>query len=173
MSEKLQSGFGSGMEVETNTASAILLDYIEDNWPTTVGSNPNLPLKQSIDWGANPERARLPITLKTYTVFSNIRNADIGGNFFVFDVPVSIDIYARDISASAQRREPTALVAIESYLRNFISTNMLSLRDKGVNNMGISTIDYIEESPNDEQDVVWFHLVVTVRMYYSMNRVPI
>ena len=173
MSEKLQSGFGAGLEIETNTSSRILQNYIEDNWPTSVGSNPNLPLKADIDFGAMPDRTRLPITIRTYTIFSNILNADIGSNFFAFDVPVAIDIFVRDLKASAERREPTQLVAMETYLRDFISTNRLGLRGKGINNMGISSIDYIQEPPDDEQDVVWYHLVVTVRMYYHMNKVPV
>lgn len=171
MSYKLQSGFGPGMEIETNTSSAILQDYVENNWPTTPTSNPNLPVKTSIDFGALPDRAIKPITIRTYTVFSNIRYADIGANFFGFDVPVSIDVFVRDIKASAERREPTALVAIEAYLRDFISTNRLGLRDKGINNFGISTVDYIQEPPDDEEDVVWFHLVIQVRIYYTMNKV--
>lgn len=173
MSYKLVSGFGEGMEIETNTSSAILLKYIEDNWPTVPTSNVNLPIKSNIDFGAMPDRSNKPITIKTYIVFSNIVNADIGANFFGFDVPVSIDVFVRDLSASSQRREPTQLVAIESYLRDFISTNMLGLRDKGINNMHISTVDYVESPPSDEQDVVWWHLVITCRIYYTMNKIPI
>jgi hypothetical protein len=167
----LESGLGPGLEIETNSSSDILRDYIEANWPTTVGSNPNLPLKSSIDFGGSPDRTTKIITLKTYTIFSNIVNADIGGSFFSFDVPVAIDIFVRDTKASAERREPQSLVAIETYLRDFISTNRLGLRSKGINNMMVSTTDYIEEKPDNEQDVVWYHLVVTVRIYYHMRRV--
>lgn len=167
MTDKLVSGFGEGKEIEVNTSSRILQDYIRDNWTL---ANPAI---NEIDVGATPDRTIKPITLRTYTVFSNIVNADIGSNFFAFDVPVAIDVYVRDIKAMGERREPTKLVAIETYLRDFISTNRLGLRSKGINHMHVGTITYVEEPPDDEQDEVWYHLVVEVRMYFHMNRVPV
>ena len=167
----LKSGLGPGLEIEYNTSSRILQDYIELNWPeTTSASYPTLPIKSGIDWGATPDRTRLPVTLRTYTVFSNMVNADIGGNFFSFDIPVAIDIYVRDLNASAERREPTVLVAIRGYLIDFISTNRLGLRGKGINYMEISNVELVEDKQEDEEDVVWYHLVVTTRMYYKMYK---
>lgn len=168
---KLESSLGSGLEIENNTSARILQDYIEANWPTTTPSNPNLPVKSDIDFGASPDRTTKQVTLRTYTVFQNMVSADIGVNYFAFDVPVAIDVFVRDVKASANRREPTKLVAIETYLRDYISTNRLGLRNKGINNMNVRTADYIQEPPDDEEDVVWYHLVVEVRMYYHMRQV--
>lgn len=173
MSEKLEAGLGSGLEIETNTSSRILQDFIELGWPaSTLPNYPNLPLSSEVDFGAMPDRTIRGVTLRTYITYENVRAADIGSQFFSFDVPVSVDVFVRDVKASAERREPTALVAIDTYLRDYISTNRLALRSKGINNMMVSDINYISEPPDDEQDVVWYHLVVTVRMYYHMRRVP-
>jgi hypothetical protein len=167
MVDKLISGFGEGKEIEVNTSSAILQQFIKDNW--------NLldPDTTEIDWGGSPDRTVKPITIRTYTILSNILNADIGSNFFAFEVPVAIDVFVRDIKAMAERREPTKIVAIETYLRDFISTNRLALRDKGINHMHIGTVNFVDEPADDEQDEVWYHLVVEVRMYFHMNRVPV
>lgn len=165
MSEKLQSGFGPGLEIETNTESRILQNFIEDNWDLD-----SVPVEKA-DFGSTPDRTKLPITLRVYRIFSNVRNADIGSNFFDFDVPVAIDVFVRDLSAHAQRREPTLLVDIDTYLRQFISTNRLGLRSKGINHMNVESSDFIQEKGDDEKDQVWFHLVVQVRMFYHMNKV--
>ena len=167
----LKAGLGPGLEIEYNTSSRILQNYLEANWPsTTLPTYPTLPLSNQIDWGAVPDRTRLPIVLRTYTVFQNVTTADIGANFFSFDVPVAIDIYVRDLTASAERREPTALIAIRTYLIDLISTNKLGLRGKGINYIELANIEYPENDQADEQDEVWFHAVITVRMYYKMYK---
>lgn len=172
MSEKLVPALGAGLEIETNTESAILRSFLEDNWPATVlGGYPNLPLKTEIDWQADPNRIIKPIIIRTYTVFSNIVEKDIGANIFSYNCPIAIDIYVRDLKASSERRDPTMLVAIETYIRDLISTNRLALRSKGIHSMEIDQITYVDEPPDDEEDVVWYHLVVQVRMHWHMNRV--
>jgi hypothetical protein len=175
MTEKLISGLGSGLEIEVNTASTILLEFIKNGWPATVEVNPNpiLPLKASVDFGATPDRTSKGVTLTTYVIFSNIYNSDVGSRVFGFDIPVAIDIFVRDITAASKRIEPPVLVAIETYLRDYITTNRLALRNKGINNMNVSSVEAIPEPPSDENDVTWFHMVVTVRMYYHMTRATV
>lgn len=167
MSEKLVAGLGEGLEIETNSESAILLNFIRDNWDLDGLA------ASKVGFGSYPDRTKLPVTLRTYRIYSNIRDADVGSKTYRFDVPVAIDIYVRDVTASAQRREPNVLISIETYLRQFISTNRLGLRDKGINNIQLVTAEYLNEPVSSTKDEVYYHLVMTVRMYYHMQRVPI
>lgn len=167
----LRAGLGAGLEIETNTESRILQDWIEIGWPTSSPAEyPGLPAKADVDFGAYQERIVKPVTLRTYTVFSNIIEIDIGHNMIKYNVPVAVDVYVRDIKASAERREPTKLVAIETYIRDYISTNRLGLRSKGIHNIELDDITRVEEPPDDEEDVVWYHTVFQVRMHWHMNR---
>ena len=162
-----------GAEIEINTESAILLNYIKSTWPTVeLEEYPGLPIKTKIDWQADPNRIIEPVAIRTYTVISNIREKDIGANILEYDCPVGVDIFVRDLDATSQRIEPTQLTAIESYLRDLISTNRLALRNKGIHSMGLEDIIHAYESPTNEEDPVWWHSVVQVRMCYYMNRLP-
>jgi hypothetical protein len=166
--EKLQSGY-PGTEIETNTEAKILLAFIKDNWDLN-----SVPVAK-IDFGAHPTRTNRDNTLNTYRVISNIYDADVGAHVYKFDVPVAIDVYVRDAKSIGLRNNPSPrLVNIETYLRNFIAVNPLGLRSKGVNNMMLTTVRYVEE-PRDEisSQNVWYHLVMIVRMYFHMFRVPI
>lgn len=170
MTEKLVSGFGEGEEIETQTESELLLAYLKNNWPTETPYLVNLPINSNIDFGTSPDRTNKSVTLNVYRIFSNVIDKDIGSYTYMFDVPVAIDVFVRDITAQAQRREPTALVAIEMFLRDFIANNRLGMRDKGINNMRLIGSEYIEEPIDDGNDTVWYHLVVTVRIYYHMHK---
>jgi len=172
MSEKLESGLGAGLDIEQDSASKILQDYIKDNWPDTVQSNPDLPVKDRIDFGAWPDRTNKTITLRCYRVVTNVYDQDVGSHMYHFDIPVAVDIYLRDLKAIGARQESVRMIAIENYLRDFITLGRLALRDKGVDHIDLVNSEVIPEPP-DQISEVWFHLVVTVRMYYWMNRVPV
>ena len=171
MSEELKSGLGPGLDIEQDSASKILQDYIKLNWPT-VQTNPDLPLQDKIDFGAWPDRTNKTITLRCYRVVTNVYDQDVGSHMYAFDIPVAVDIYLRDIKAPGLRQESLRLIAIETYLRDFTILNRLGLRDKGVDHIDLVNSEVIPE-PLNETSEVWFHLVVTIRMYYWMNRVPV
>lgn len=166
--EKLQSGT-PGSEVETNTEAKILLAFIKNNWDLS-----GVPAIR-IDFGAHPTRTTKDTTLNTYRIISNIYDADVGSHVYRFDVPVAVDVYVRDAKAVGLRNNPSPrLVSIETYLRNFFSVNRLGLRDKGINNISLSAVRYPQE-PSDEYtgQSVWYHMIMTVRMYFHMFRVPV
>lgn len=167
MSEKLVSGY-PGSEIETNTEAKILLAFIKESW--NLASIPAI----RIDFGAHPTRTVKDTTLNTYRIISNIYDADVGSHVYKYDVPVAIDVYARDAKAVGKRDNPSPrIVAIEVYLRDLISTNRTTLRSKGINNMMVTSVRYPDE-PRDEsaQQSVWYHLIVTCRMYFHFFRVP-
>ena len=165
MSYHLESSAGTGLEIEDNTPSRILQDFIRDNW-----TNDTIPISD-VDFGSIPDRTTKVLTVRVYPII-DFQRPDIGSTYFSFEVPVAIDVWCRDVSAQAERREPTLLVNMNTYLRDFISTNRLGLRSKGINNMTLEESRIIPDDPDDEQDTVWFHLVVQVRMKYYMKKVP-
>lgn len=167
MSEKLISGFGSGKEIESNSSSRILQDYIKNSWSSVD------VLATDIDFGASPDRTNKAITLLVTRTIDHVTTKDIGSHMFGYEVPMSVDVWVRDTSAQAQRREPTRLVQIDTYLRDFISTNQIGLRSKGINYMEHEGSMIVPDQPSDEKDTGWYHLVVGVRLYYTMNRVPV
>lgn len=169
MADKLISSV-PGSDIETKTEAKILLDYIKNNW-TLTGTTAS-----TIDFGAHPSRSKKAITINCYRIFSSIYDENVGGQVYGFDVPVAIDVYVRDIKAEGLKDEPAPkLVAIDNYLRQFISVNRLGLRNKGINNMMISRIEYPDEPSKSitGEQTVWYHLVTQVRLYYNMFRVPL
>lgn len=170
MVDKLVAALGEGEEIETQTETQLLLDFIKQNWPISNPYITGLPVKSDIDFGASPDRTSKSITISTYRIFSNVIDKDIGSYTYMFNIPIAIDIFVRDVTAQSERREPTKLTLIESYIRDFITGNRLGLRNKGINNMRLDNVEYVEEPPDDEKGNVWFHLVVSVRIFYHMHR---
>lgn len=172
MAERLQSGIAPGSEIETDAEKTILLDFIRDNWSMTdVGFT-----SDRIDWGAHPSRTTKGITLNCYRIFGNIRNKDVSSHCYYFDVPLAIDVYLRDAKAEGSKDEPSPnLIKIENYLREFILVNRMTLRSKGVNNIMLDNAVYPADRGGAESDQqkVWYHLVMQVRMVYHMFRIPV
>lgn len=170
MVDKLISSI-PGSEIESKTEAKILLNSIKDNWALTGTA------ASTVDFGAHPSRSKKAITINCYRIYSSMHHENVGGQVYGFNVPVAIDVYVRDIKAEGLRDEPAPkLVAIDNYLREFILVNRLSLRNKGVSSMTIDRIEYPDEpapTSGGEAQRVWYHLVVTVRMYYNMFRVPV
>jgi hypothetical protein len=170
MADKLISSV-PGAEIETKTEAKILLEFIKNNWALVDTA------ASTVDFGAHPSRTKKAITINCYRIYSNMYKESVGGQVYGFSVPVAIDVYVRDIRAEGLRDEPAPkLVTIDNYLREFILVNRLSLRNKGVNNITIERIEYPDEpapTAGSEAQRVWYHLVVTARMYYNMFRVPV
>ena len=174
MPDKLVSGT-PGSQIETGSEKTILLDFIKENWIMDVVNGPAFE-SANIDWGAHPSRTTKGITINCYRIFSNIRDKDVSSHVYYFDVPVAIDVYLRDVKAEGQRNEPSPkLILIENYLREFILTNRITLRSKGINNIMLSNVTYPEEPAPEGSEIqrVWYHMVAEVRMYYHMFRIPI
>lgn len=164
---KLTSSFGTGSEIETKTPSLILQEYIQNNWPV-LPADPLLPKKADIDFGAHPNRTNRSTTLRVYPVIY-MENMLLGGQDYQYRVPLSIDIYLRDGDAESERREPTSLVKIQLYLREFLSINRLGLRNKGINNMVVTEVNPLGKDPDVESGQNWWHTVVTVVANYWMR----
>lgn len=171
MAEKLVSGLAPDVAdgVEQSSEASILSKFIKNNW--SLASIP----ASSIDWQAHPSRTTKAITLNCYRIISNIYDKDVGSHAFYFDVPVAVDVYVRSApnrgkKDTVEQPEPK-IVQIDNYLREFISVNRCGLRNKGVNNIMISRIQYPDE-PAETQSV-YYHLVTTVRMSYHMFRIPV
>lgn len=168
--DKLISGIAPGGEIETGSERNILLDFIRDNWDMSGEF-----ATENIGWGAHPSRTTKAITLNVYRIISSIRDKNVGSNCYYFNVPLAIDVYVRDIKAEGQRNEPSPkLIEIENYLREFILTNRITLRSKGINNIMLENPVYPEEPAPEgsEYQKVWYHLVMNVRLLYHMFRVP-
>lgn len=165
MSEEEQLvGSPSASDIETKTESKILLDFIKANW-TMDGT-----AVSSIDFGAHPSRTTKGRTINCYRIFSNVRDDNVGATVYAFDVPVALDVYVRDVKAAGMKDVPAPkLVAIVSYLRDFVSANRIALRDKGINNMMMTRIEY----PDEPADSAWHHAVLQVRIYYHKFKVTI
>lgn len=172
MSERLQSGIAPGSDIETDAEKKILLDFIRDNW-NMIGDE---FASSRIDWGGHPSRTTKGITLNCYRIFSNVRNKNISSHCYYFDVPVAIDVFLRDIKAEGMKNEPSPkLVQMETYLREFILVNRITLRSKGINNIMLTSATYPADRGGEElnDQKVWFHLVMEVRLIYHMFRVPV
>lgn len=160
MVEKLVSPFGNGLDIETKTAARILQEFLLANWDNTTIT------ASQIAFGAWPDRNQgKSITLRCYNIISNEDFAALGGTTYKYNIPVAIDIFTRDPSAMAQAKEPSSLVTLDNYIRNFIVKHRVGLTGKG--------IDYIirENSqlvPVGESEDDWFHLVIQVRMVYYL-----
>lgn len=166
MTIKLTSSFGVGSDIETETPSRILQTYIASNWP--AASVNGLPAKANIDFGAFPNRTNKAITLRTYPIIYMERML-LGGQDYQYRVPVAIDIFLRDNTAEAQRREPTSLVKMQQYIQEFLKVNRLGLRSKGINNMSITEVNPLGRDPDNEGDQTWWHLVMNVVLNYWMR----
>lgn len=172
MADKLVSGIAPGSEIETGSERNILLDFIRDNW-AMEGSE---FASERIGWGAHPSRTTKGITLNVYRIFSNISDKNVGSNCYYFNVPLAIDVYLRDIKAEGLRNEPSPkLIQIENYLREFILTNRIALRSKGINNIMLENPTYPEEPAPEgsETQRIWYHLVMQCRLFYHMFRIPV
>lgn len=168
--EKLVSGNTPGLEIETGSERNILLDFIKNNW-TMTGEFAT----EKIDWGAHPSRTTKGITLNVYRIFSSIRDKNVGSSVYYFNVPLAIDVYARDIKAEGLKNEPSPkLIEIENFLRELILTNRIALRNKGINNIMLENPVYPEEPAPEgaEMQRVWYHLVMRCRVLYHMFRIP-
>lgn len=119
-----------------------------------------------IDFGATPDRTNKAITLKCTTLESEIRKESVGGHSYEFIVPVSIDVYQRMREILGSRGEPHNLVEIEKSLVNHFAINRLSLRDDGVNNIKIRSVQTFLDAVHEE----WYHLQMIVDMHYQMSR---
>lgn len=169
--EKLISGISPGSEIETGSERNILLDFIKNNWNMSGEF-----ATEKIGWGAHPSRTTKAITLNVYRVTSNIRDKNVGSSCYYFNVPLAIDVYARDIKAEGLKDEPSPkLIQIENYLRELILTNRIGLRNKGINNIMLESPVYPEEPAPEGAELqrVWYHLVMHCRLIYHMFRVPV
>ena len=131
-----------------------------------VFSHLTIPLTD-IDFGAIPDRTNKNITIKCTTLQNSVRNNNTG-NTFDFEVPVSIDVYCRDSTATAQRREPEKLVELEKYLIEFISTNRLGLQSDGISHMVVKN-SQIAPVDDEESDLAnWYKLTIMVSLHYRL-----
>lgn len=160
MTENLVAGLGSGLDIETNTESMILLDFIRDNW--TLAD----PAAAAIDFGASPKRTTKDVTLNCWRRSSIITDQAVGATSYKFNVLVAVDTYMRETASPGLKDAPARLMAVESYLREFFALNRIGLWDKGIKSISLERI----ENPPDPSGY-WYRSLLSVRCVYSMFKV--
>lgn len=98
----------------------------------------------------------------------------MSGNTTQFEERVLIDVAVRDIKAGGRRlgREPEDLVTIEKYLVDLLAINRLALRSQGIQYidvLGTQTFSELEGGGGEENQQLWFHVIITVRLHYWMR----
>lgn len=124
-----------------------------------------------IDIGAlGPDRTNKSITLRCLIPGGtlNIKD-DQTGTVFDVEVPVVIECFVRDVTATAKRREPPKIIQLEKYLEEFIATNKYSLQDEGVSHIILrnSTVRPVDSSESRLGN--WWKLTVNVLMIYRLR----
>lgn len=133
-----------------------------------------LPILSKIDFGANPSRTTKAITLRCNPPLTTAEEEDMSGNTTQFEERVLIDVAVRDIKAGGRRlgREPEDLVTIEKYLVDLLAINRLALRSQGIQYidvLGTQTFSELEGGGGEENQQLWFHVIITVRLHYWMR----
>lgn len=130
------------------------------------------PNASKIDFGATPNRTKKGITLRCSSPVTEVEEEDITGLVFKFEQRVVIDVYVRDIKGEGKRlgREPDDLVAIEKYLVDFLAINRLALKDEGIQYMEVLNTQTLAEIPGGEENQqLWYHMIVTLVLHYWMR----
>jgi hypothetical protein len=94
---------------------------------------------------------------------------DATGNVFDYEVPVTIEVYLRDNTAIAERREPLQLIEIEKFLIELFTTSKYDLQNDGISHIMIKStmIRPVDQFMNKLGN--WYKLDVDILVVYRLK----